>query len=130
MAIPLEMLPTAINQTPHQALYEKDFYLWIEKAAALLRARNLEELDLGNLIEEIESMGRSKKRSISSNLEVVLMHLLKYKYQPDKRSNSWRYTIIEHRVRILEELQESPSLRGYFLEVFTEVYAAVRKLAI
>jgi hypothetical protein len=115
--------------TSHQALYEQDFYLWIEKAAALLQEGNLEELDLENLIEEIECMGRSEKRSISSNLEVILMLLLKYKYQPDKRSNSWRYTIIEHRRRISKELRESPSLKKYFLDIFADEYDGSRKLA-
>jgi hypothetical protein len=123
---PLEPSSTT---TSHPALYEQDFYLWIEKAAGLLREGNLDELDLENLIEEIECMGRSEKRSISSNLEVILMHLLKYKYQPDKRSNSWRFTIIEHRRRILKELRESPSLKKYFLDIFADEYDGSRKLA-
>lgn len=123
------------NQAPtqeaisHRDLYEQDFYLWIERAVNLLRAANLNELDLENLIEEIESMGRSEKRSISSNLRILLMHLLKYKYQPEKRSNSWRYTIIEHRKRIQEDLQDSPSLRKHFLAEFDKIYADAMELA-
>ncbi len=113
----------------HHDLYEKDFYLWLEQAAHLLRHRNLNELDLENLIEEIESMGRSEKRTINSNLRILLMHMLKYKYQPDKRSNSWRYTILEHCQRLQEALQDSPSLNCYFAAEFDDCYAAARRLA-
>ena len=73
------------NQTPtsisHRELYEQDFYLWVEQAVKLLSENRLSELDRENLIEEIGDMGRSEKLSLESNLEVVLMHLLKYKYQ-------------------------------------------------
>jgi len=113
----------------HRDLYEQDFYLWIEQAANLLRHKNLKELDLENLIEEIESIGRSEKRTVNSNLRILLMHLLKYKYQPEKRSNSWRYTIIEHRQRLQEALQDSPSLNRYFTAEFNDCYTAARKLA-
>ncbi|GCL40209.1 hypothetical protein SR1949_53430 [Sphaerospermopsis reniformis] len=68
-------------------LYNEDFYLWIETTAKQLKNGNFAEIDLENLIEEIESMGRSEKRALKSNLLILLMHLLKYKYQPDKRSN-------------------------------------------
>ena len=59
-------------------LYEQDFYLWIQTTAELLKQGRLTELDLENLIDEIETMGRSEKRALESNLEVLLMHLLKY----------------------------------------------------
>jgi hypothetical protein len=110
-------------------LYNEDFYLWIETTAKQLKNGNFAEIDLENLIEEIESMGRSEKRALKSNLLILLMHLLKYKYQPDKRSNSWLSTIFEHRRRLKEELTESPSLKKYFSEVFSECYQDARKLA-
>lgn len=118
-----------IKTISHQELYDRDFYLWIEKAVTLLQAGNLGDLDLENLIDEIESMGRSEKRSISSNLEIILMHLLKYKYQPDRRSNSWRYTLLEHRRRLYKDFKISPSLKRYFLEEFADAYISARKLA-
>jgi hypothetical protein len=59
----------------------------------------------------------------------MLMHLLKYRYQPEKRSNSWRYTIEEHRQRIAEAFEDSPSLKGYLLEVFDKCYQDATKLA-
>jgi hypothetical protein len=123
------MQATQIQKIFHHELYEQDFYLWIEQAVKLLSENRLSELDRENLIEEIESMGRSEKRSISNNLRVVLMHLLKYKYQPEKRSNSWRYTIIEHRKRLQEDFKVSPSLRKYFLEELADVYLDAKKLA-
>ena len=113
----------------HQALYAQDFCLWVEQAITLLREGNLKELDLENLLEEIEDMGSSQKSALEINLEVILMHLLKYKYQPNKRSNSWRYTIIEHRRRIYKAFKNSPSLKRHFLEEFAEAYAGARKLA-
>ncbi len=110
-------------------LYDEDFYLWIETTAKQLKNGNFAEIDLENLIEEIESTGRGEKRALKSNLLILLMHLLKYKYQQDKRSNSWLSTIFEHRRRLKEELTESPSLKKYFSEVFSECYQDARKQA-
>ena len=125
------------NQTPtqtqpaisHHDLYEQDFCLWIEKALLLLREGNLRDLDLENLLEEIADMSNSQKQALESNLQVILMHLLKYKYQPDKRTNSWRYTILEHRQRIRKAFKNSPSLKRHFLQEFADVYLDARKLA-
>lgn len=110
-------------------LYNQDFYLWIETTAQQLKAGNFTEIDLENLIEEIESMGRSEKRALESNLVVLLMHLLKYKYQPEKRSKSWLSTIFEHRRRLNKQFQDSPSLKKYFLETFAECYQDARQQA-
>ncbi len=110
-------------------LYNQDYYLWLEHTAKLLRDGNFSELDIPNLLDEIESMTRSEKRAIKSNLTVILAHLLKYKYQPEKRSNSWLLTIFEHRDRLSEEFADSPSLKPYLLEVFAECYGKARKRA-
>lgn len=110
-------------------LYEEDFFLWLETTAQLLKEGKLNELDIANLLEEIEGMARSEKRSVSSNLEILLMHLLKYKYQPKKLNNSWRLTIYEHRERIIESLEESPSLKRFFQEKFLVCYQKARKKA-
>lgn len=110
-------------------LYDQDFYLWIETTAKQLKEGNFAEIDLANLIEEIESMGRSEKRALKSNLGVILIHLLKYKYQQDKRTNSWLSTIFEHRQRLEECLTESPSLKNYLPEVFINCYQNARKQA-
>jgi predicted DNA-binding ribbon-helix-helix protein len=70
----------------NSTLYEQDFCLWIEETLALLRDGRLSALDVPNLIEEIEEMGNSEKTALESNLRVLLMHLLQYRYQPQKRS--------------------------------------------
>lgn len=67
-------------------LYERDYYQWLTKTAELLRNKDFSEVDLSNLVEELESMGRSEKHAIQNNLIVVLQHLLKYKYQPQRRT--------------------------------------------
>ncbi|AFY74338.1 protein of unknown function DUF29 [Synechococcus sp. PCC 7502] len=110
-------------------LYEQDFHQWLETTLDLLRSQNFSEIDLGHLIAEIESMGRSEKRALTSNLRILLVHLLKYKYQSQKRSNSWLYIIREHRTRLTDVFHDSPSLKGYFLEVFAESYENARALA-
>ena len=74
-------------------------------------------------------MGRSEKHSLESNLIVVLMHLLKYKYQPQKRSRSWLSSIFEHRRRLIKAFKTSPSLKRYYQEVFDECYKYAVKQA-
>ena len=123
-----QIIDTPVNETIN-CLYEKDFFLWLETTALLLKEGKFNEIDIVNLVEEIETMGRSEKRSIISNLEVLLMHLLKYKYQHQKRTNSWRLTIYEHRKRILRRLEESPSLKRYYQEKFLSCYQEARKKA-
>jgi hypothetical protein len=123
------MEATQIQKISHHDLYEQDFCLWIEQAVKLLSENRLSELDRENLIEEIRDMGISQKQGLESNLEVVLMHLLKYKYQPEKRSNSWRSTLFEHRRRLHKAFKTSPSLKRHFAEEFSDCYVAARKLA-
>ncbi|APB32730.1 hypothetical protein GlitD10_0419 [Gloeomargarita lithophora Alchichica-D10] len=118
-----------MTNTPVTTLYEQDFYLWLEQTAELLKTGKFEKLDVANLIEEIETMGRSEKKSIESNLEMILVHLLKYKYQPNKRSNSWRVTLLEHRQRLSRDFRNSPSLKRHFLETFAHCYQGARKMA-
>jgi hypothetical protein len=110
-------------------LYKQDYQEWLEETVNLLRNRSFDLLDLENLIDEIEDMGKNQKDALESNLIILLMHLLKYQYQPQKRidSNSWRHTIVEHRRRLLRSLKKNPSLRCYFDEVFDECYQDARQ---
>jgi hypothetical protein len=111
------------TQSPPLAeLYDRDFYRWTQETAHLIEAQRLDELDWENLLEEIESMGRAEKRAIKSNLKVLLLHLLKWKYQPAKRSLSWERSVDEHRDRLLDRLQDSPSLRNYIPEILPDAY--------
>ncbi len=110
-------------------LYEQDYVLWLQATVELLRQGKLEQVDILNLIEEIEDMGRSEKRALESNLEALLRHLLKYQYQPERRSNSWRFTILEHRDRINRLFRDSPSLKPYYESVFVDCYTSARRKA-
>ncbi|MDJ0598445.1 MAG: DUF29 domain-containing protein [Crocosphaera sp.] len=110
-------------------LYDKDYYLWLEETVQFLKEGKLTELDVNNLIEEIEDMGRSEKKALKSNSRILLMHLLKWKYQPSKRSNSWKSSIIEHRKRIRDSFADSPSLKVYFADNFDLCYEDAKELA-
>jgi len=109
------------------SLYDRDFYAWIYQQVDLLREGKFTQLDLSNLMEELEDMGKSQKQALESNFNVVLMHLLKWKIQPDKRSNSWRSTIREHRRRISKQLKDSPSLKRLLVDNFVENYNDARE---
>lgn len=91
-------------------LYETDFYNWLSENARLLRSGRLSEIDVLNIAEELESMGKSERRALLSRLTVLLAHLLKWQYQPTRQSRSWRNTILVQRLDINELLQDSPSL--------------------
>ena len=112
-----------------QSLYERDFCLWLEQQAMLLREGRFDELDLANLIEEIEAMARRDKKAIKSNLVVLLTHLLKHEFQPEQRTSSWRGSIVEHRRRLRDDFEESPSLRPHAAQVFASAYADAREQA-
>ena len=110
-------------------LYETDYLQWIETTVEKLHSRDYANMDWDNLIEEIEDMGRNERRSLESNLIVVLLHLLKWQYQPERRSGSWEGSIIEHRRRIRKALKESPSLQPYLESIFAEAYVEAVKQA-
>ncbi|HZG37939.1 MAG TPA: DUF29 domain-containing protein [Nodosilinea sp.] len=106
------------------SLYDKDFALWVEDVAAKLRARDFGHLDIDNLVEEIESLGHSDKRELKSRLVTLLAHLLKRLYIDSAYDNrGWEITIREQRKELLLLIEQSPSLRGYFAEVFDRAYA-------
>lgn len=112
-----------------QTLYETDYLQWIETTVKKLRFGDYTNVDWENLIEEIEDIGRNERRSLKSNLIVVLVHLLKWQFQPEHRSGSWEGSIIEHRRRILEAILDSPSLQLYLESIFAECYPQAVKQA-
>ncbi|MBW4644183.1 MAG: DUF29 domain-containing protein [Goleter apudmare HA4340-LM2] len=116
-------------KTHSQKLYDTDYWQWIQTTVEKLQSQDYTNVDWENLIEEIADMGRSERRSLKSNLIVILLHLLKWQYQPEKRSGSWESSIIEHRRRVQEALNDSPSLTPYLESVFTECYAQAVKQA-
>jgi hypothetical protein len=113
-----------------QSLYERDFYLWVEEQARLLRKSEFERLDIINLVEEIEDLGIGAKKAVKSNLVIVLLHLLKHQFQRRRRSRSWQASIVEHRQRLRDDLRTSPSLRGSAQNMFQEAYADARARAL
>jgi len=104
------------------AIYETDFYGWIQQQAALLKGRQFEAVDLANIIEEIESMGWSESRALESRLTVLLQHLLKWKFQPERRGKNWELSIDEQRIRFDRLLRENPSLKSALNTILTEAY--------
>ncbi|MBN3868938.1 MAG: DUF29 domain-containing protein [Nostoc sp.] len=111
-------------------LYKTDFYTWTQEQVSLLKTQQWDQLDTVNLIEEIETLGRRERQELRNRLGVLLGHLLKWHFQPEKRSNSWLSTIREQRVQIKLLLQDSPSLKPYLDEVFFTVYELGLALAI
>ncbi|WP_414528580.1 DUF29 domain-containing protein [Nodularia chucula] len=93
--------------------YEQDFLLWTEQQAELLKKGHWTELDIENLVEEIEALGRSEQKELGSYLQVLLMHLLKCQYQPKRRTKSWDSTLSNCRNQIQDCLEDTPSLQRY-----------------
>jgi hypothetical protein len=108
------------------SLYDRDFYAWADQQAALLRAGRLSEADIENIAEEIESMGRSEKRELVNQLTVLLLHLLKWQFQPSFRGNSWRLTIEEQRYRLEDHLKDNPSLKAQLGQAMRDAYRLAR----
>ncbi len=104
------------------ATYATDFNLWTQETAKLLREHRWQDIDLKNLLEEIEDLGKREKRGITSQLIRLLLHLLKWQYQPQRRSDSWLDSIADARLQIELALKDSPSLKAYPLEQLNGSY--------
>ena len=109
--------------------YDGDFYAWTMKTSGLLREGRVGEVDLEQIAEEIEDMGRSNRRALSSYLKVLMLHLLKWRYQPTHKGISWRLSITNVRDEIADLLKDSPSLRANLEQLVANRYAAARKRA-
>jgi hypothetical protein len=103
-------------------LYEQDFHAWTQQQIALLRTQRWEQIDIENLIEELDSLGKQQRQELRNRMGVLLGHLLKWYYQPEARSKSWFYTIREQRDRIQEHLEDNPSLKPYLPEAIERGY--------
>ena len=115
---------------PNPTAYDTDFYLWTQRQAELLRQGLFTELDTAHLVDEIEDMGGSERHALGSYLELVLLHLLKWKYQPERRGNSWKASIRNSRNRIERLVEFSPSLRRKIPEQLTTEYRRARQDAV
>lgn len=110
-------------------LYEKDFYAWSQESARLMRERKFSELDIENIAEEIEAMGKRDKRELASRLSSLLMHLLKWQYEAEYRSRSWKLTIVNQRAEIAGLLEDSPSLSHKLPDMIASAYSRAIKTA-
>jgi hypothetical protein len=116
-------------ETSMQSLYETDFYAWTQEQTKLLKDQQWNQLDLPNLIEEIESLGKQQRAELRNRLRVLIGHLLKWEYQAKKRSRSWLMTIRVQRRDTQELLAENPSLKPYLEEALQKIYENGRDLA-
>ena len=107
--------------------YDRDFHAWSMEQARLIRTLTIPGLDSENVAEEIESLGRSDKRELLNRTTVLLAHLLKWQFQPERRGQSWRATVNEQRRAIDVILEESPSLRRTMPAVIGKAYRFARK---
>jgi Domain of unknown function DUF29 len=111
--------------------YDTDFYAWTQAQAAAIRAKDLASLDIEHLAEEVEDLGRSVRKGIGSQLERLLLHLLKWQYDPATHPRRlWRLTIRHARREIVDELAENRNLRGYPAERLAEAYRRAREDAV
>lgn len=110
------------NQFSLSSVREQDYELWLESTINQLRQRNFDAIDIDLLIKEIAEMGGSLKDALENNLIVILAHLIKWKYQPNYRSGSWRGSIKEYRRRINKSIQKHPSLKKYYEDIFLDCY--------
>ena len=114
-------------------LYENDFELCLSQTINQLENQQFDQLDLEHLIEELTDLGKSNKRSLESNLIILIAHLLKLKIQqdaPEMMKDSWLDSVSEHRQRVLYDLEEIPSLKSHLETAIAKVYPSSRKLAI
>jgi Domain of unknown function DUF29 len=108
--------------SPAVNLYDQDFYAWTQGQAQLLRDSAWEQLDIHNLAEEIEALGRRERQELVSRLGVLLGHLLKWEFQPENQTKSWLATIREQRRKIQKLLEDNPSLKPYLSQACNDAY--------
>lgn len=125
----MEPQQNGVEVSWRQNLYTTDFYAWTQQQADLLRNQQWNQIDLSNLIEEIESLGRKERQELKNRLSILIGHLLKWEYQSTKRSHSWSATIRLQRRELLKLLNENPSLQSSTIVAMTEAYENGRDLA-
>jgi hypothetical protein len=113
-----------------KTLYDTDFAEWASRAAGMLRAGRLQELDLENVAEEIESLGKSERAAVRSQIKRLLMHKVKQTIQPERDGPGWRLSIADARQNILDRIEDSPSLRKYLRDNLQRFYREAVELAL
>lgn len=112
---------------PAALLYGKDWYTWSMENARLLRAGKFDQVDLNQIAEELEDMGKSEKRAIESHLRNLLLHLLKWQCQPGLQGASWRHSIENARMDLADLFDENPALRARFSEFIPKEYRHAKR---
>jgi hypothetical protein len=107
--------------------YDTDFYAWTQQQAEALRAKDWAALDVEHLAEEVEDLRKTERRAVRSQLRLILSHLLKWHYQPDKRTDSWRSTMANGRVLVQEDLEDLPSLAPELESLAAWAYPRARR---
>lgn len=107
--------------------YYQDAYAWALEQASLLRSGKLDQLDTEHLADEIEGIAKSERRALVSQLARLLMHLLKWDHQPERRSRSQALTIQDAQVKVSRLLNDNPSLQGLLRELMSEAYDDARR---
>lgn len=114
---------------PTTELYEYDFNAWIAQQVTLLKQGKTSEIDVIHLIAELEDMGKSNLRELESRFIILIAHLLKWQFQPNQQSSSWRGSINEQRIQLSRLLRKTPSLKRELTNTVTEVYLDALELA-
>lgn len=120
----LEQTNTTLN------LYQQDFFAWTKQQINFLQNQQWNQLDLVHLIEEIETLGKQQRQELRNRLSILIGHLLKWEYQPQKRSYSWLATLRVQRIDIQELIDDNPSLKPYLEEALTQAYIKGLLLAV
>ncbi len=110
-------------------LYDRDFYAWTQRQAALIRDGDIAAVDLPNVLEEIETSGRNEVSELRSRRTVLATHLLKQMFQPARAGRSWRTTNLNQRIAIARHMKDNPSLNSKADDIFAEAYADARLIA-
>lgn len=119
-----------VNFMPPTELYEYDFNEWIAQQVALLKQGRVSEIDAIHLITELEEMGKSSLRESESRFIILIAHLLKWQFQPNQQSSSWRGLINEQRLQLSRLLRKVPSLERELSNTVVEVYSDALELAV
>lgn len=122
MTVTLKRDAKAPKVPPEVPLYEKDFFDWTTMQASLLKKGEYKKLDIDHLVEEIEALGRSERRTLESHLANLFLHLLKIKYQPGKHTRSWDLSIKNADYHAKKVYQQNPSLKQHLPDIFADAY--------
>ncbi len=120
-----------MDTTKQKSLYDRDYYLWLDTTVKQLRKRSFESLDLENLIEEVESLGRKERAELRNRLKVLFEHLLKLNYWEKEREwnqRGWNLTIEEQKLQIKRLIADSPSLKSHLAVLSQEAYEDALKI--